>query len=208
LTSDGVNLYVGVTLKGTQPSYGIVKFNPAQVSKIPTSPFFNLGDRPSYLCFGDGYLWAGADSLKKIDPSNGTVLARYNVPSQAAGLYRDNMFWMYDGSDSTLKAFALETTVGVNREKGIPISSFQLFQNYPNPFNPSTQISYRVTSTGRVSLKVFDMLGRGVATLVNEVKSVGAYTATFDASNLPSGVYFYQLKAGNFLQTKKMLLIK
>jgi hypothetical protein len=93
--------------------------------------------------------------------------------------------------------------------------NFILEQNYPNPFNPTTSIEYRVGSTEYVTLKVYDVLGNEVATLVNEIKPAGSYEVEFDASNLSSGIYFYQLKvypvpggAGNFVQTKKMLLIK
>jgi hypothetical protein len=86
--------------------------------------------------------------------------------------------------------------------------TFTLFQNYPNPFNPSTVIDYQVASLGRVNLKVYDLLGRKVVTLINEVKSAGSYSATFNATNMPSGVYFYQLQAGSFTETKQLLLIK
>jgi Right handed beta helix region/Secretion system C-terminal sorting domain len=92
---------------------------------------------------------------------------------------------------------------------------FLLYQNYPNPFNPETSIQYAVSSlpdgkAGRqfVSLNVYDILGKEVATLVNEEKPTGEYEVEFNASKLPSGIYFYQLKAGNFVDTKKMLLLK
>lgn len=85
---------------------------------------------------------------------------------------------------------------------------FQLEQNYPNPFNPVTSIHYSVGSKQLLTLKVYDLLGRKVKILVNEEKSSGFYKVDFDASNLPSGVYFYQLRAGNFVATKKMILMK
>jgi hypothetical protein len=88
------------------------------------------------------------------------------------------------------------------------ITSFRLEQNYPNPFNPSTRIQYAVSSTQQVTLKVYDVLGNEIATLVNEEKSTGAHSVDFDASNIPSGVYFYTLNAGSFSQTKKMLLLR
>ena len=100
-------------------------------------------------------------------------------------------------------------------------NSFLLSQNYPNPFNPTTKIKYSVPtgtlrqaqSDIRVTLKVYDLLGREVATLVNEEKPAGEYEVTFDshsseARNLVSGIYFYQLQAGSFVETKKMILIK
>ena len=86
--------------------------------------------------------------------------------------------------------------------------SFRLFQNYPNPFNPATSIEYRVGSSEYVTLKVYDLLGREVAILVNEEKHPGNYEVEFDGSNLSSGVYFYQLKAGEFVETKKMIYLK
>jgi hypothetical protein len=85
---------------------------------------------------------------------------------------------------------------------------FLLEQNYPNPFNPSTKISYQLPNAGNVTLKVFDVLGREVATLVDEYKNAGRFEVEFNANNLPSGVYFYQLKAGEFVETKKMILLK
>ena len=85
---------------------------------------------------------------------------------------------------------------------------FNLHQNYPNPFNPTTSIEYSVVSNEYVSLKVYDILGKEVATLVNEQKSVGSYEVKFNAGNLSSGVYFYKLKAGSFVDIKKMMLLK
>ncbi len=90
---------------------------------------------------------------------------------------------------------------------GIP-SKFELSQNYPNPFNPSTKISFALPTDGKVSLKIYDMTGKEVMTLVNEVKTAGYYSVSFNASSLSSGVYFYSLSADNFNATKKMMLIK
>ncbi|MAT56733.1 MAG: hypothetical protein CMF23_02020 [Ignavibacteriae bacterium] len=92
-------------------------------------------------------------------------------------------------------------------DNSVPIV-FNLDQNYPNPFNPTTSIKYSVPSSEHVSLKVFDILGREIAVLVNEQKSAGIYTINFDASDLSSGVYFYRLNSGNNIQIKKMLLVK
>jgi len=86
--------------------------------------------------------------------------------------------------------------------------SFLLQQNYPNPFNPTTSISYSIKEMGLVTLKIFDVLGREVSVLVNEVKEPGKYNINFDASKLSSGVYIYLLNAGSFTSSKKMILTK
>lgn len=88
------------------------------------------------------------------------------------------------------------------------VNSFELGQNYPNPFNPSTQIKYSISENSNVVLKIFDMLGREVATLVNKTQEAGSYTINFDASKLSSGMYVYSLNAGNYSATKKMMLMK
>jgi hypothetical protein len=85
---------------------------------------------------------------------------------------------------------------------------FKLFQNYPNPFNPTTSIQYAVESKEFVSLKVFDVLGREVATLVNEEKQPGVYEVEFDGSKLASGIYFYKLQSERYSSTKKMIYLK
>ena len=87
-------------------------------------------------------------------------------------------------------------------------SSYSLYQNYPNPFNPSTTIRFQIPFRQRIELKVYDILGREVATLINEEKLAGVYEVTFNASNLASGVYFYQLKTKDFMESKKLLLLK
>jgi len=85
---------------------------------------------------------------------------------------------------------------------------FELSQNYPNPFNPSTKIKYQIAGSNPVSLKIYDVLGNEVATLVNEIQFTGNYEVTFDASSLSSGTYFYRLQAGSFVESRKMILLK
>jgi outer membrane protein assembly factor BamB len=98
-------------------------------------------------------------------------------------------------------------STGIN-EIYLKSNSYKLNQNFPNPFNPSTKISYEISQRGIVTLKVFDILGNEVAILVNKELPAGEYEVEFSATGLPSGIYFYQLKAGNFIITKKMLLLK
>ena len=94
-----------------------------------------------------------------------------------------------------------------NENKTIPVE-FKLEQNYPNPFNPSTKIQYSLPHSSNVVIKVFDILGNEIETLVNEEKQTGTYDITWYAENLPSGIYFYQLKADNYVETKKMILLR
>ena len=105
------------------------------------------------------------------------------------------------------------TTVGVDNDETQIVSEFKLEQNYPNPFNPNTVISYQLPVTSNVTLKVYDILGNEIATLVNEEKQPGTYEVEFNVGtsrnlSLTSGIYFYQLKAGSFIQTKKMVYLK
>jgi hypothetical protein len=101
------------------------------------------------------------------------------------------------------------TFVSVDNER-IPVTEFNLEQNYPNPFNPSTRISWQSPVSSWQTLKVYDLLGREVATLVDEYKNAGTYNVEFGIDNLElsSGIYFYQLKAGEYLVTKKMMFLK
>ncbi|HMN24239.1 MAG TPA: T9SS type A sorting domain-containing protein [Ignavibacteriaceae bacterium] len=91
---------------------------------------------------------------------------------------------------------------------GTTLTEYSLDQNYPNPFNPSTKISYSIKEEGLVTLKVYDLLGKEIATLVNENKPAGNYDAEFNASQLPSGMYIYKLQSGSFTDVKKMLMTK
>lgn len=110
------------------------------------------------------------------------------------------------GSKIEVKYKAVEVPVGVQNETiG---NKFQLSQNYPNPFNPTTEIRFSLIETGQVELKIFDLLGREVKTLVKTVKPAGNHDLSFDASDLVSGVYIYRLTSGNQSQMKKMILVK
>jgi len=126
---------------------------------------------------------------------------------QAISLLKYYSTLVQDFYDSNFPVFVPNIT------DNILIKEFQLSQNYPNPFNPTTSLQYTIGSRQFVTLKVYDLLGREVATLVNEEKPAGTYEVIFDSHsgevrNLPSGIYFYQLKAGGYSETKKMILMK
>jgi hypothetical protein len=96
----------------------------------------------------------------------------------------------------------------VDLETGYIPTNIKLYQNFPNPFNPTTNISYSISQPGIVSIIVYDILGRKVATLLNEEKNTGNYSIDFDGVALSSGIYFYQLKVNDFIETKKMVLLR
>jgi hypothetical protein len=106
-----------------------------------------------------------------------------------------------------LKYMFMNSPTNIQNEV-LRVKDFVLYQNYPNPFNPVTSIEYLVGSISFVSIKVYDILGNEVATLVNEEKKAGSYEVDFNASGLPSGIYFYKLTTPDFIQTKKMMLLK
>ncbi len=128
-------------------------------------------------------------------PQTRDDIAQFLITSNLDVVYVDNVY-LYKGMP-----------VSIENPNDVP-ATFALDQNYPNPFNPSTNISYSIPENGKVSLEVYNIQGQKVTTLVNEQKSAGSYTVTFDASNLASGVYMYRLVSKNSVQVRKMLLIK
>ena len=100
------------------------------------------------------------------------------------------------------------STIGIKNQGSTTPSSYTLNQNYPNPFNPTTNIEFSIPKSGNVSLIIYNILGKEVATLYNGFLNAGSYTEQFDGSNLSSSVYFYRLTAGDFISTKRMVLMK
>jgi phage terminase large subunit-like protein len=136
--------------------------------------------------------------------------------SQTASVL-NSVIYVFGGSTTSMPNFTPSSAVWsfdptiVNVESqnnNIVPEYFVLDQNYPNPFNPSTKIKYSVPQSSNAVIKVFDILGNKIETLVDEEKQTGTYELTWYAEQLPSGVYFYQLTAGSFVVTKKMLLLR
>jgi len=125
-----------------------------------------------------------------------------------------NMMYVMGGYDGTsnLTCEGMEYTmipIPVEVEVDVPVlTEFALDQNYPNPFNPSTTINCRIPELSFITIKVYDVLGSEIITLVNEEKPAGTYEVEFNASTLPSGIYFYRLQTNKFTQVKKMILLK
>ncbi len=153
------------------------------------------------------------------NPTSNTWSAKPNLTTPVLGAYVGSVRWganaykVIVASGYTGTAAVTNTQIftdqleGVNNPSVVP-DNYALGQNYPNPFNPSTKIDYSVKANGNVSIKVYNVLGKEVATLVNEFRNAGIYTVNFDASSLSSGVYFYTIQTGGFTNTKKMMLIK
>ncbi|MCU0372363.1 MAG: M28 family peptidase [Ignavibacteria bacterium] len=141
--------------------------------------------------------------------------------AQTQGYWILRIYDMRAGNTGTLLNWSLtlkySSPISVKKVEEVTASKYELFQNYPNPFNPSTKIKFKIPSSEGygfsrgvclVTLKVFDITGREVQTLINENLQAGTYEVTFDGSGLSSGMYFYQLRAGNFIATKKFVLMK
>jgi len=144
--------------------------------------------------------------------SDANIFISANRYLMADVYYRDK-FYVIGGLNSSENAvdnvefIIAGTPSAVETESGIP-NDFELAQNYPNPFNPSTTIKFSIPNEELVSLRVFNTLGEEVAELLNEIKPAGNYSVSFNASTLTSGVYFYKISAGNFIETKKMILLR
>jgi hypothetical protein len=147
--------------------------------------------------------------------SNARIFHMVDTTEAGSGSYTTQFitqpYTVSRGGITTLGPFAVgrfrDVTGVAEREPAVPMQ-FSLSQNYPNPFNPTTSIQYSVISTRHVSLKIYDLLGREVGTLVNEVMQPGTYTVQWNAVNNASGVYLYRLTAGDFVQVRKMVLIR
>jgi len=156
---------------------------------IPLSDFWEMGSWDEEMWFnpqGD-FDWKAVDILQFVAEE---------------GALTDTELWF---DNIRIQGLGVSTSNEQHSEKA---RNFVLNQNYPNPFNPSTNIRFELANSGYTTLKVFDVLGREVATLVDGIKLQGTYTQAFDASSFSSGVYFYVLKSGDFKQTQKMLLLK
>lgn len=161
----------------------------------------------AYLFKRDGSTWT--EDLK-LTASDGEPYDYFGI---SVALTENHLLIGAGGDDDNAfdagAAYVFGDSVAVAVECGCtPPLVFKLNQNYPNPFNPTTSIQYAISSRQIVTLKVYDLLGREIAILINEEKPAGEYEVEFNAANLTSGIYFYQSRAGQYVETKKMVLIK
>ncbi|GEM_PF-2802038 len=130
-----------------------------------------------------------------------------NLTMTDVGTGGTSIYIAFARATGTIDNTLVGTTTGITEKNLVP-SAYALSQNYPNPFNPSTNFSYQVGKLSFVSVKIYDVLGREVATLVNESKQAGTYPATWNATGFGSGIYFCKMQSGSFTDTKKILLVK
>jgi len=154
------------------------------------------------------YSLVTAPSWMSIDSTNGLIEGVPGIYSVGDTVVTVKVDDGYGGTDTQTYILHVHPEVGVDSENQLIPQQYALYQNYPNPFNPSTKIKFQIPENSFVTLKVYDVLGNEVATLVNQEKPIGSYNVEFDASSLPSGIYLYQLQAGNYFETKKMILLK
>ena len=157
------------------------------------------------------WVYSPADYLAEGQDHLGYLSWWYNHIPRYSGVTDGvlNNWWMYFLDFDTAMVLAKQIPpVGISETRDVVPVEFRLEQNYPNPFNPKTVVSSQLPVASDVRLVIYDLLGREVATLVNERRSAGSYRDSFDASGLASGVYFYRLTAGSFVQTKKMLMLR
>jgi hypothetical protein len=138
---------------------------------------------------------------------NGISSGTYSLDFSATG-WPSNIQGSFDATRLNGSGVTGGVVTGVDKTGDVVPKAFTLSQNYPNPFNPTTSISFNIPSRSFVSLKVFDAVGRVVSTIVSEVLPAGNYTKRWNAIGMPSGVYFYRIQAGSFVQTKKLILLK
>jgi hypothetical protein len=193
-------------------AYAPEPFSPVNTDTVSTKSItFRWG---TYGIFSTFHLQIATDSLfnNLIVDTTGFRSTLFTDSSFNKGTF---YYWRVSNTNSAgtsswsdTASFYVSSTVGVENSKSTLPQKFYLSQNYPNPFNPSTIINYEIPRSSFVSLKVYDILGREITTLVNEEKPAGKYNVTFNASKYSSGIYFYRIEAGGFSQIKKMVLLK
>ena len=222
---------IGV-LKDAAGTLYIGNFTDGKVFRIDNgNTFVELGDLPGWLGFmiliGDN-IYATAyqnHTIYKIpiDGSGQTVFAgtgiagstdgdvlsaQFNTPNGITASATGDTIYISEYNPKRLRMITGVLGATSVQNDIDALQGFELHQNYPNPFNPTTSISYSVSTTSKVSLIVYDIIGREIQTLVNEEKAPGSYIIKFDGASLSSGIYFYTLRSNDFIDTKKLVLIK
>jgi hypothetical protein len=161
-----------------------------------------LYNKPAYTLTPGSY-WLGTLKFAITDPNACVNMQFYDFSS----VFNDLTGLVYNSGWNKIDPAPCMTTAISQLTTEVP-DGYKLYQNYPNPFNPTTKIQFSLHKAGFVTLKVYDLLGREITTLVSEYKNAGTYVVDFDASDLSSGVYFYRMESNGFSDVKKMLLLR
>jgi photosystem II stability/assembly factor-like uncharacterized protein len=174
------------------------------------TPITSLKDVNIYAMSGDNFVGFAISDLSGVYHLNSLPTGNIKVFVNRLGYISDSLFVNIpqNGNIDSVNFYLNRVSVGIHQISSNVPNEFKLFQNYPNPFNPTTNIKYQISNSSFVSLKVYDILGKEIITLVNEKQIPGFYEVSFNANSLASGIYFYRLSAGNFVQTKRMILLK
>ncbi len=211
-------------LYGTQGSEIVFEMDIVNISALEQTVFMvrTLNNLPqgwtSSLCFGEICAMPSIDSVSTTPPNPEPPLQPGDTLKASVHVNETNSIdtayiqvqigtFLNPGIRETID-FTATTDPSVDVEDEINLNSYELKQNFPNPFNPSTQINYNVAESGFVNLKVYNILGMEVATLINEYKAAGNHQVSFDGNDLPSGVYIYRISVNDFTKTRKMILEK
>ena len=206
---DEKKLYVNASSQGRIYVYDVVNDSTLSNKKVlNTTLLGGYGDgmkadsAGNIYCAGPGGIW--------IFSPTGTYLGKINVPESAR-----NCAWgdadrktLYITAGKSIYRIRLAVITKVKSEGSLQPNSYKLYANFPNPFNPSTQFQFAIPALQFVSLKIFNVVGKEIATIVSEWKDAGSYFAYWDASQYASGTYYYRLRAGEFSETRRMVLMK
>jgi serine protease len=211
-TDNNPSTYAGMSLlSATNVSYWAID-NDNTIAGNPWGIYDGFTDQEKYQSLSSGLGRTQAGGTSGRDVANVLGSGPYNIPANGEITIAFALIAGNNLSDLQANAVAARnkynSLVGITNYNSELPSDFSLSQNYPNPFNPSTNIKFSIANPGLTSLKIYNTLGKEVASLVNEYLQAGSYDADWNASGNSSGVYFYRLQANGFVQTKRMLLIK
>jgi photosystem II stability/assembly factor-like uncharacterized protein len=200
LTNININVYRLTTLASSNYVGGKVN------SVNPIAP---LKDANLYAKSGNNFYGFNISNLNGIYSINSLPSGSLKILADRMGYKSDSITVnLTDNFLDSVNFYLTKVLVGINPISNLIPDKYYLHQNYPNPFNPTTNIRFQIKDSRFVTLKIFDVLGKEIATLVNDNLKAGQYEATFDGNSMASGIYIYRLTAGNFNEVKKMVLIK
>lgn len=181
-----------------------------KVMRLSDNPLGNLKDAVLYAKNGNTFVRCAISDVNGVYQLNSLPTGSIKIIANRLGFRSDSTIVNVTASNNldSINFYLILYVSGINQVSSKVPSEYKLFQNYPNPFNPTTNIKYQITKSKLVVLKIYDILGKEIAVLINEKQEPGVYEVTFDASKLPSGIYFCKLISGDFSDTKRMIILK